>query len=147
MESRSPQSETYRRVLDDHLELKAMMARIDEALKERKDFEGVCHLLGQLGDRLVAHFALEEEGGYFAEAVLHSPHLVAKANRLMAQHPKLSAKARTVLEGAQAEQASDGWWEETRKRFDEVRQLLLRHEQGEDALLQEAYVRDIGSHD
>ena len=39
------------------------------------------------------------------------------------------------------------WWEATRERFDAFRDELLKHEQQEDLLIQEAYNRDIGETD
>ena len=74
-------------------------------------------------------------------------HLVSRANRLMAQHPKLSAKARAVIKGTEANQGTEIWWKETRRLFDEFREALAQHERGEDELLQEAYTQDIGSND
>jgi hypothetical protein len=147
MDSESPESKSYQEVLEDHVQLKGLLADIHAALEERADIEQVSRMLAQLGDRIVAHFTLEEDGGYFTEAIMHSPRLVARANRLMAQHPKLSAKARAVIEGAEADQGTETWWQETRQFFDEFREALAQHERGEDELLQEAYTQDIGSND
>jgi hypothetical protein len=147
MDRESPESKSYHEVLDDHHQLKSLLLRIDQALNVRSDMEGVSHMLAQLGDRIIAHFALEEDGGYFAEAILQSPRLVARANRLMAQHPMLSSKVRRVTIGSDAGAGSETWWEETRLRFEEFRAALAEHERGENELLQEAYTQDIGSHD
>jgi hypothetical protein len=102
-------------------------------------------LLNQLGDQLIGHFALEESGGYFTEAVLHAPHLAARSQRLMGQHGKLASSARELV--APAGKGADAWWEETRHRFAGFYRELLLHEQSEDSLLQEAYVDDLGSKD
>jgi hypothetical protein len=147
MDSESSESKKYDEVLEDHKQLKGLLAEIHGALDEKADIDRVARMLAQLGDRIVAHFTLEEDGGYFTEAILHSPHLVARANRLMAQHPKLSAKARAVIRGTLEDQGSEAWWQETRRLFDEFREALAQHERGEDELLQEAYTQDIGSND
>lgn len=140
-------SDAYRHVLEDHVEVRVLLASIDDALDERRDADEVCRLLAQLGDKLVHHFALEEDGGYFSDALLQSPRLVARANGLMAQHPMLSERARKLLDETHANPGTDTWWAETREQFDAFRDTLVKHEQGEDRLLQEAYTQDIGSHD
>ncbi len=150
MNAESPEHQAYRAILAQHQELKALLARIDDALAARKaTIPEVGDLLGQLGDRLVKHFATEEDGGYFAEALAHAPQLVSKANQLLAQHPKMRTQAQRFvveLDGPGAGGA-DAWWEETSRRFRAFREELLKHETRENALLQEAYSRDIGSHD
>ena len=150
MNTESPEHRAYRAILAQHQELKALLARIDHALAERKaTILEVGDLLAQLGDRLVKHFATEEEGGYFAEALAHAPQLISKANQLLAQHPKMRTQAQQIVVELQDPDAggADAWWEETSRRFRTFREELLKHESRENALLQEAYSRDIGSHD
>jgi iron-sulfur cluster repair protein YtfE (RIC family) len=150
MNAESPEQQAFRAILAQHQELKALLARIDEALAAREaTIPQVGELLAELGDRLVKHFATEEDGGYFAEALAHAPQLVSKANRLLAQHPMMQSRAEQIV--AETESlppgGADAWWEETSRRFRAFRDELLRHETRENALLQEAYSRDIGSHD
>jgi hypothetical protein len=102
-------------------------------------------LLNQLNDHLMSHFALEESGGYFTEAVLQAPHLAARSKTLMEQHDKLLRAARALI--APTGKGADSWWEETCQRFAGFQQELLLHERSEDSLLQEAYVDDLGSKD
>ncbi len=105
-------------------------------------------MLGQLGDRLVKHFTCEEDGGYFADALLHAPQLVSKANALLAQHPKMCTQAKSLAVDLQASRvASVDWWAHTAALFRAFRDELLRHEKQENMLLQEAYQRDIGTTD
>ena len=104
-------------------------------------------MLAQLGDRLIKHFAIEEDGSYFGDALIHAPQLVSKANQLLAQHPKMCRQADRLLHEIQISPEGGDWWERTRKLFLEFRQELLLHERHEDRLLQEAYGQDIGSHD
>ena len=149
MAAQEPQSKSLAKLLAQHRELRSLLATIDRALEERSaTVDEVAHLLGQLGDRLVKHFALEEEGGYFAEALLHAPQLVEKANALLAQHPRIRTRAVEMASEIRARQDPESdWWEQTRSRFRVLRDELLKHERHEDVLLQEAYTRDLGSHD
>ncbi len=136
----------FQEVLDDHKALRALLARIDETLAQHQaTVAEAARLLNQLGDHLIGHFALEESGGYFTEAVLYAPHLAARSQMLMGQHGKLATAARELL--APSGLGADAWWEETRNRFAGFQRALLHHEQGEDSLLQEAYVYDLGSTD
>lgn len=148
MQPDSPEFKAYQAILAGHQELKALLERIDQVLATRSGTaDEACHLLAQLGDRLVKHFALEEEEGYFEEAVLHAPQLVAKMNRLLAQHPKICNQAQSLVTEATSQSGHQDWWETTRQLFLSFRDELLRHERAEDRLLQEAYNLDIGSHD
>ena len=136
--------ETFAQFLQQHRALKEVLARIECVLAEQSASIGeAADLLGRLGDQLVTHFAMEEADGYFAEALMHAPQLVARANDLLAQHPKMTHLARD-LAGAEPGEA---WWQETRERFQAFLRELTRHERGEDQLLQEAYVRDLAAHD
>ena len=148
MASGSPEPKDYHQVLEQHQAMKALLSRLDKLLKqETTAVDEVAQLLGELGDRLVKHFTLEEEGGYFSEALMHAPRLISRANELMAQHPKMTTEARQLAVDLQSVRGSANWRQETRKRFEAFRRELTRHEQSEDRLLQEAYTRDIGSAD
>ena len=130
----------FQEIFDDHKALKAMLATIDEALGQRKaTVAEVTRLLNQLGDHLMAHFALEESGGYFTEAILQAPHLAARSKTLMEQHDMLLTAARALI--APTGTGADSWWEETCQRFAGFQRELLLHKRSEDSLLQEAYVR------
>jgi hypothetical protein len=146
METQSLEKNAFQEVLDDHKALKALLAEIDETLGQRKaTVAEATRLLSQLGDQLIGHFALEESGGYFTEAVLYAPHLAERSEMLMGQHYRLSMAARKLV--VPKGKGSDAWWEETRRRFAGFQQELLLHERSEDSLLQEAYVNDLGSKD
>lgn len=144
----SPDPHNYGHLVAEHSAFQRLLEKIDQILLQRNGTVAEAgDLLAQLGDRLVRQFSMEEESGYFADALIHAPQLISRANELVAQHPKMRAQADGLvveIAGADAEQQ---WWQETRKRFEAFRQELLKHEQGEDRLLQEAYNRDLGSHD
>ena len=148
MPSESPEMKHHQKLLEDHQALKDLLARIEQALQQRDlPISEVGTLLGELGDRLVKHFELEEQGGYFAEALLQAPRLVARANELLAQHPKMCTQANSLLQLAGAEESADQWWQETGKRFLAFKEEVMKHESKEDSLLQEAYHQDIGAND
>ena len=142
----NPRKNPFQEVFDDHKALKALLTRIDETLGQQEtSVAEATKLLNQLGDHLMSHFALEESGGYFTEAVLHAPHLAARSKALMEQHDRLLRAARALI--APTDERTESWWEETRRRFVEFQQELLAHERNEDSLLQEAYVDDLGNTD
>jgi hemerythrin len=148
MDSHSPDIAAYEAVLEGHRTLRGLIGQIDEALaKKTATIAEVSDLLARLGDQLIKHFALEEEGGYFAEALTHAPQLVARANALLAQHPKMHDQARSLIVDLMPDQGRDQWWQETGARFQAFKAELLKHERHEDTLLQEAYTQDLGSHD
>jgi iron-sulfur cluster repair protein YtfE (RIC family) len=149
MTAHDPEDWVYQRVLDEHRELKELLGRIDQALAERSaTIAEIGGLLGQLGDRLIKHFATEEDDGYFAEALTHAPQLISTANQLLAQHPRMSSEAQRIAsEAADRPAVGPDWWDQTAERFRAFRDELLKHETRENVLLQEAYSQDIGSHD
>ena len=138
----------HQKLLDDHRELKALMERIDQVLDTRSlTIAEAGKLLGELGDRLIKHFAFEEEGGYFGDALLQAPRLVSRANDLLAQHPKMCRQADKLCQLAMAKENSERWWQTTAERFRAFKEELLLHEQQENGLIQEAYHQDIGDND
>ena len=148
MDSQSAEFEAHKQALERHRALNELMARIDRALEEKTSTVAeVSDLLAQLGDRLVKHFELEEEGGYFAEALTQAPRLISRANELMIQHPKMTRYARELAGAADPAQQPDLWWKQTRERFKAFQAELQKHESQENDLLQEAYNRDLGAND
>jgi len=146
MESQRPELRAHQENLAKHQELKALIVAIDEALQRRSaTIDEVSRMLAMLGDRLVKRFALEEDGGYFAEAIVHAPQLVSKANALLAQHPKMHILAKNlVLDAPAGDDQSDDWWLRTAALFKAFREEFARHESQENVLIQEAYHQDIG---
>jgi ABC-type transporter Mla subunit MlaD len=143
-----PNEAAFREICDQHRALRELLARIGVLLRERTaSIDQVAELLGQLGDTLVKHFTLEEEGGYYGEALLHAPQLLSRANDLMAQHPKMAHKVQRLVGIAPLGSAVPNWWDETQTRFDAFVRELLDHERGEDCLIQDAYGRDVAACD
>jgi hypothetical protein len=74
----SSQPPTVTQLLAQHRDLKELLARIQRVLAEQSlGVDEAARLLGQLGDQLVKHFALEEADGYFSDALTHAPQLIA----------------------------------------------------------------------
>lgn len=148
MNAASPEFEQFQKIQEEHRQLKSLLAQIETALAERSGpIEPVVDLIGQLGHQLTKHFQTEEAGGYFADALYEAPQLVNRANDLMLQHPKMTKSARKLAEAADPNTDPDRWWEQTRERFNALREELDKHERDEDLLIQEAYTRDIGMND
>lgn len=139
----------HRENLARHQELKSLIARIGHALEQRTaTVDEISEMLGRLGDRLVKHFAMEEDGGYFADALMHAPQLVSKANALLAQHPKMCSQARLLVqELPESHESGEDWWSHTTSLFCAFREEIDRHEKQENVLLQEAYTQDLGATD
>jgi hemerythrin len=148
MTSESSKLDTFQKIQEQHRQLASLLEQIESALTERScPIDEVVDLIGQLGHQLTKHFQSEEAGGYFAEALYEAPRLFDRANALMLQHPKMTKSARTLAEAADPDVDPDLWWEQTAQRFEEFRAELKMHEREEDRLIQEAFTRDIGSHD
>jgi len=148
MDSESAELKAHQELIEQHRALNELLGHVNEALAERSGtIAEVSGLLARLGDMLVKHFESEEQGGYFAEALTHAPRLIARANALMAQHPKMTRYARELAGAADPDREPDLWWQQTRERFEAFRDELKQHESRENELLQEAYHRDLGSND
>jgi hypothetical protein len=143
-----PPSRAYQDVVEAQRLLRELLQQVEDSLASRTATIGaVSDLLARLGDELIKHFAMEEDGGYFADALLHAPQLVARANELLAQHPKMCGQAKNVSADPHPGSDDAQWWQKTRERFRAFKAELLRHERSEDRLLQEAYLQDLGAND
>ena len=101
-------------------------------------------LLQSLRDRLADHFALEEDGGYFAQASAEAPHLTRGIEELQLDHRDLSTRAEQLADLAVAARDDAPLWKRAREDFDQLRQLLLDHEQREDDLIFQLHQVDLG---
>lgn len=146
--SARPEFKAFEGICEAHRELGVRLAAIEVTLENRTaSIDEASDQLAQLADQLIKHFAGEEEGGYLVEALTEAPQLISHGNRLMLQHPKMTAEARELAGVADAEAEPDLWWKQTYEQFMVFKEDLLRHEKKEDSLIQEAMNRDIGSND
>jgi len=149
MSSHGPNPGTHQENLSRHQELKTLLSRIDAALEHRScSVDEISDMIAQLGDRLIRHFAFEEDGGYFGDALSQAPQLISKANALLAQHPRIRIQADHLASDLRLSDAgSTEWWTRTTQLFRALRDELAHHEQQENVLLQEAYQQDLGTTD
>jgi len=149
MSSQGSEWRAHQQNLARRREIQDLMTAIGEALQRRSaTVDEVSAMLAQLGDRLVRQFAMEEDGGYFAEAILCAPQLVSKANMLLAQHPKMHARAESLVSDLLGRgQTQEEWWQQTAEAFAAFRSEFEQHESQENVLLQEAYHQDLGTND
>ena len=104
-------------------------------------------LIGDLGEELPAHFALEEQDGYLSEARAAAPRLSLRAGRLRGQHPLLRERAAALLERAGRAARKPDEWMDVEREFAALRADLLAHEQEENELMREAFMGDVGRGD
>jgi hypothetical protein len=134
----------------EHRELHDVLRNVDRAWRvcethdwTEADCGECCGALTALKDHLTHHFAQEEAGGYLEEALTLAPRLGATADRLLAQHPVLLARCAELVELARRSGADKTAQRRLHEKFPAMRKLLLEHERGENAVMQEAYHVDL----
>ncbi len=148
MTSEPSEFDGFQKIQEEHRLLRGLLEQIETALTDRSGpIDDVVDLIGELGHQLTKHFQTEEAGGYFADALYEAPQLVNRANDLMLQHPRMTKSARNLADAADPDTDPERWWQQTAERFEAFRAELGEHEREEDQLIQEAYIRDIGSND
>lgn len=104
-------------------------------------------LLKELRQHLREHFVLEEQGGYFCEALAILPQLGPQAVALQRQHDGFLA----TVDGVLGRIGSGELLAEPRRSIEtELREFvdaMRKHEAGEIRILQLAYNEDLGSVD
>jgi hypothetical protein len=103
--------------------------------------------IDELTDIINAHFAHEEMEGYFDQIVQMAPHLQTKVGVLKDQHRAFRRSLGEFRWLARANCHSPNYWEELETRFHGFMECFGEHERTENALLQEAYERDMGDSD
>ena len=99
--------------------------------------------LDALHRHLGHHFAREEEGGYLEEALVHAPRLQSRASQLMAEHPTLLTQFGDLVEAAKSPKQDAAQWPSLASDLNKVIGDLVRHERGENQLLQDAFAADL----
>jgi hypothetical protein len=137
----------------EHRELRELIEKISHTLSllisgghssDRPSPVTVVDLLEDFRSKLQLHFAREMKGGYLSEALAVAPRLRRKAARLYEQHAPLAKLASEIPQRARTAGSSDREWRAVARRFSKLRSAFLKHEAGEDALVQEAFMDDIG---
>jgi hypothetical protein len=142
----SAPSPTFERLLASGRELRSTVADLPRNLAECQDRDQVMVLLDDLHERLSRRFRREEEGGYLSEVLTDAPRLTGEAGRLRGQHGALLERLERLEEMAQ--RCSDAaQWQELRAAARRFRDALARHEQAENALVEEIVTTDLGGPD
>ncbi len=107
----------------------ARRSRLEELFA---DFEGV----------LSDHFALEEQGGYFAEVVAVAPRLSGRVARLRRNHPAFRLRLTRMRKHIPDPTIA---WPEVEAQVAALLKALADHESAENDLVREAFMQDLGS--
>ena len=99
--------------------------------------------LDELHQHLGQHFAREEEGGYLEEALVHAPRLKDQAAQLMAEHPQLLKRFGDLLTAAKNGKQEQPQWPLLASDLNKAIDELVKHEMGENQLLQDAFAADL----
>ena len=140
-------SEYLEKIHQEHQHQGQQLARLRKALVERLDLNALAKLLVEMSGELAEHFRLEEDGGYFDDAVAVAPRLIEQANRLRHQHGELRERLDSLLQTVESTQATDGSADEIRHSTREFIFELVEHERSENLMVTEAYQQDIGEGD
>ena len=101
-------------------------------------------LIGDFDWVIRAHFAMEERGGYLAEALARAPRFHRRAAALQREHHLL----RKVSEGltARSREAAECFeqWQRLREDFERFARDLQAHESQENEIVSSAFLDDLG---
>lgn len=132
-------------VLEEHRQLREMIERLRHDLSEGAIASLATNLI-ELQQQLESHFAYEERGGYFREAVRKRPYLAPQTERLLREHREFLEQLKELGSLAAAACAAESW-QHIRVTYESFRQRFLDHEQAEDRLLWEVFGTDTGAGD
>ena len=107
----------------------------------------IIDLLAELRDHLATHFALEEAFGYFDDPIDAAPQLCEQAESLRAEHSDLFIQVCGLAEHAVdllGDHGKLGGYRHVARMFRDFDHRLRTHESQENALIMQAFNRDIG---
>ena len=93
------------------------------------------------------HFAVEEEGGYFADILKVAPRLSRRAARLEQNHKEFTERLERLLALVRYAADAPGGWDRVRVGLEGFLQALRAHEDEENELVREAFMDDLGHGD
>lgn len=135
-------------IADEHEELMFRLTQFREVLARRKiKPAALVDCIDALSDVVRAHFAHEEVDGYFDHIVQMAPHLTHKIDTLKEQHQAFRQALADLRSFASANPSCSEFWRQLTDSFQCFYERFGEHERTEDALLQEAYERDMGDSD
>lgn len=104
-------------------------------------------LLDDLVERLLDHFAHEEQGGYYSHIVELAPWRASTVDELKRQHAVLLRLVVRIARMAQLADKSNAWSEVVHEDFAEFLRRVVEHEAQENRLVQEVYILDVAAAD
>jgi len=125
----------------------ALIERCEEQTAGAGNLAPTLALLADLSRQLPEHFALEEKGGYLAEALQAAPRFSRRAERLQKQHRGFGDRIESILEEANLAATSSKSWRRVDGHFRQFSTALMAHEQAENDILESAFLDDIGTAD
>jgi hypothetical protein len=132
----------------DHVQLSNALQELGARLSRRDLSPGeVVERLENLRRELLDHYRHEEASGFFREVVEVAPRLKSRADALMQEHVQLRQQMDNLIALARTKTADDPWWQSVTEALAAFETVFAEHERREDAVLQEAYIRDIGTDD
>lgn len=132
----------------EHHELDCLYAQIRVSLNDGLAQPSIIgQWLVQLAEELTSHFAREEQGGYFDEIVELAPRLSSAAEALQREHGELLTRLDQLRQRLSVAPNGSAHLESTRRDFEAFLCECALHESRETALVQEAYLSDIGMGD
>ena len=138
----------YEQLREEHRELHEALQTIDRELRSvQRTQQAVDSLIWRFAELIESHFSHEEDGGYMQDAIQRAPRLANRASRLLRQHTELLEEATKLQMLARSGLESAAWWQQIELDFGRLRDRLLDHEHKENALVQEAFNRDIAASD
>jgi hypothetical protein len=141
----------FEELLEEHRELLKQIQEIRQWWNEcdelgRPKWNEMGARINDLHDRLVAHFADEEEGGYLSSALELAPRFNDEAARLQRQHADFLKTLESISKTLHARDPQISW-NEARDEFEAFVTDLARHESAEKTILQSAFDDDVGAAD
>jgi hypothetical protein len=148
METTDPAIASLDAIAEEHETLANLYAQILDALQAAPgDLFPAIGLLDDLVERLVEHFAHEEQGGYYSHVVEMAPWRASTVNELKQQHAVLLALIVRIAQGARLANKSTLWCEAVREEFAEFLRRIVEHEARENRLVHEVYILDVAAPD
>ncbi len=135
------------KIKDEHMALGRKISRFRRLVESRATPEELQNALIDLKAELAEHFELEEEGGYFSDAVEVAPRLKGQVDRLLAEHTELLDIVGELLVQSETCQDDDEAWKKFHAHAIDFVKRQAGHERAENSMVQEAYERDIGDKD
>jgi iron-sulfur cluster repair protein YtfE (RIC family) len=140
------QSDVLDKIIQEHAALRHKLGRIHTVLAEPAPAqEEIEALLREFSNTLVAHFAKEEEDGFFDEIVSRAPQLADQAGKLRVEHRHLVHDITQLLQFASAGSPSMPWWRELSSRCHVLSKKLMQHESDEGRLMQRAFHEEVAA--